>query len=113
MKKGWIPALAVSAAVLVLLLMNTYGGHRMQTGLALETASAGEAWQSYSPRLSLPRGEYRVLIDGYGPVTVQNGEGRLLGAGNAGFSMAGRKECWSRWNWRLPGAGPFTATVFC
>ncbi len=84
MKKGWIPALAVSAAVLVLLLMNTYGGHRMQTGLALEAASAGEAWQSYSPRLSLPRGEYRVLIDGYGPVAVQNGEGRLLGAGNAG-----------------------------
>lgn len=84
MKKGWIPVLAVSAAVLVLLLMNTYGQNRMRAELAVEAVSAGEAWQSYSPRLTLPRGEYHVLVSGYGPVAVQNGEGRLLGAGNAG-----------------------------
>lgn len=84
MKKEWIPALAVSAAVLVLLLMNIYGRHRMQTGLMMEAESAGEAWQSYSPQLTLPRGEYHVLVSGYGPVVAQNGEGCLLGTGNAG-----------------------------
>lgn len=83
MKKGWIPALLVSAAVLVLLLMNTYGQQKLQTGLEMEGASAGDAWRSYSPHLALPRGEYRLLVSGYGSVVAHSGEGNLLGAGNA------------------------------
>jgi len=83
MKKGWIPALFVSAVVLVLLLMNTYGQQKLQMGLAMEGASAGEAWQSYSPHLTLPRGEYRLLVSGYGSVVARSGEGNLLGAGSA------------------------------
>ncbi len=83
MKKGWIPALLVSAAVLVLLLMNTYGQQKLDIGLAMEGASAGDVWRSYSPHLSLPRGEYRVLVSGYDSVVVRSAEGNLLGAGNA------------------------------
>ena len=40
MKKGWIPAILVSMAVLVLLLMNTYGQQKLQIGLEMEGTSA-------------------------------------------------------------------------
>lgn len=83
MKKGWISALLVSAVVLVLLLMNTYGQQKLQVELTLENAWAGDAWQSYSPHLTLPRGEYQVLVNGYHSVVVRSSEGDLLGVGNA------------------------------
>ncbi len=83
MKKGWIPAILVSMAVLVLLLMNTYGQQKLQIGLEMEGTSAGDAWRSYSPHLVLPRGEYRLLVSGYDSVVVRSSEGNLLGAGNA------------------------------
>lgn len=92
MKKGWIPALLVSAAVLLLLLINTYGRQGLQTGLAAESASGEAAWHSYAPHLTLPRGEYRVLVGGYGPVVVRSGEGNLLGAGDAGEPFLIRLE---------------------
>lgn len=116
----------VSAAVLLLLLINTYGRQGLQTGLAAESASGEAAWHSYAPHLTLPRGEYRVLVGGYGPVVVRSGEGNLLGAGDAGepflirlekdesevISMAGRRAYCSLWNCPLPGEVPSTATDF-
>ena len=92
MKKGWIPALLVSAAVLLLLLINTYGRQGLQTGLAAESTPGEAAWHSYAPHLTLPRGEYRVLVGGYGPVVVRSGEGNLLGAGDAGGPFLIRLE---------------------
>lgn len=83
MKKGWISALLVSAVVLVLLLMNTYGQQKLQVELAMENVSATDAWRSYSPHLTLPRGEYQVLVSGYNSVVVRSSEGHMLGAGNA------------------------------
>lgn len=92
MKKGWIPALLVSVAVLLLLLINTYGRQGLQTGLAAESTPGEAAWHSYAPHLTLPRGEYRVLVGGYGPVVVRSGEGNLLGAGDAGEPFLIRLE---------------------
>ncbi len=83
MKKGWIPAILVSMAVLALLLMNTYGQQKLHIGLEMEGTSAGDAWRSYSPHLVLPQGEYRLLVSGYDSVVVRSSEGNLLGAGNA------------------------------
>lgn len=83
MKKGLKPVLLVSAVILILLLMNTYGQRNLQIGLAAENISEGEVWQSYAPHLALPGGEYEVLIQGEGLVAVRSGEGNLLGGGNA------------------------------
>lgn len=83
MKKGLTPVLLVSAMILVLLLMNTYGQRRLQIGLAAGNMTEREGWQSYEPHLTLPGGEYEVFIQGEGAVMVRSGEGNLLGSGNA------------------------------
>lgn len=83
MKKGMTPALLVSAAVLILLLMNTYGQRSLQLGLTAENAQTGQNGCSYSPHLTLPKGSFEVLVRGDGPVELRRGDGMLLGAGRA------------------------------
>lgn len=83
MAKGWKTALLVSAVVLILLLMNTYGQRQLRMELTLENAALEEVWQSYAPHLTLPRGEYELTVQGSGSVAVRSSEGTLLGGGNA------------------------------
>lgn len=82
----------VSAVVLILLLMNTYGQRQLRIELAPEGVPEAETWLSYWPHLTLPRGEYELTVQGSGSVVVRNSEGTLLGGGNApepfGISLA-------------------------
>lgn len=83
MTKEWKSALLVSAVVLILLLMNTYGQRQLQIELTPENVAAEDAWQSYAPHLTLPRGEYVLTVQGSGSVAVRSSEGTLLGGGDA------------------------------
>lgn len=83
MKKGLKPALLISMALLMLLLMNTYGRQSLQIDLAAENVQAGQEWRSYSPHLTLPKGRFEVLIHGEGSVELRSGDGTLLGTGLA------------------------------
>ena len=73
----------VSAVVLILMLMNTYGQRQLQIELTPENVAAEDAWQSYAPHLTLPRGEYVLTVQGSGSVAVRSSEGTLRGGGNA------------------------------
>lgn len=83
MIKGLRPALLAAAAVLILLLMNTYGRQSLQVGLTAEGAQAGCDQCSYSPHLTLPRGSFKLLVYGEGPAELRSGDGTLLAAGQA------------------------------
>ncbi|MDE6675759.1 MAG: hypothetical protein K2K19_13295, partial [Acetatifactor sp.] len=83
MKKGLKPALLISMALLILLLMNTYGRQSLQIDLVDENVQARQEWRSYSPHLTLPKGRFEVLIHGEGSVELRSGDGTLLGTGLA------------------------------
>lgn len=74
--------MAVSAAVLILLLMNTYGQRELRIGLTPDGVAEQQVWQSYTPHLTLPRGEYELELQGSGSVAVLNSEGTPLGSGS-------------------------------
>ena len=81
MKKRLMPALLVSATLLILLLMNTYGQQSLRIGLTVEGVQAEQERCSYSPHLTLPRGGFEVLVCGDGLVELRSGDGTLLGTG--------------------------------
>ena len=83
MKKGLRPALLVTVAVLILLLMNTYGQRSLQIGLAADSAQTWQELRGYAPHLTLPKGRFEVLVWGEGTVELRSGDGALLGAGRA------------------------------
>lgn len=81
MKKGLRPALLVSVAVLILLLMNTYGQQSLQIVLTAEYMQTGQGLCDYTPHLTLPAGRFEVLARGEGTVELRSGDGTLMGAG--------------------------------
>lgn len=90
MKRAW--RTAVFAVVIVLLLMmNSYGQRELEMSLTADHA-AGEEWISYTPHLTLPKGEYVLQLRGNGMAEVRSGDGRLLGTGNGGESLSVRLE---------------------
>lgn len=90
MKKEWRTAI-LAAVIVLLLMMNTYGQQELAMSLTAEYA-AGEELISYAPHLTLPEGEYTLRLSGFGSVEVRSGDGRLLGAGDAGESLSVRLE---------------------
>ncbi len=90
MKREWRTAI-LAAAVIVLLLMNSYGQRELEMSLTADNA-AGEEWISYAPHLTLPAGEYALRLGGTGRAEVRSGDGRLLGTGNGGESLSVRLE---------------------
>ncbi|MCM1117913.1 MAG: hypothetical protein NC543_00915 [bacterium] len=84
MKKGLQSVLLLSALTVALMWMNAYGQRTLRMELTAESyVEAQGLWQSYQPHLTLPKGEYELLAGGTGPVYVYNGEGTLLGTGDA------------------------------
>lgn len=84
MKKGLQSVLLLSALTVALIWMNAYGQRTLRMELTAESYMEAQGlWQSYQPHLTLPKGEYELLVGGTGPVSVSSGEGTLLGAGDA------------------------------
>ncbi len=92
MAKGRRAAWIVAAAALILLLMNTYGQRQLRIDLTPDNAAAQQSWINYGPHLTLPRGDYELTLGGTGSVVVRNGEGTLLGSGNAAEPLELRLE---------------------
>lgn len=95
MKKGLQSVLLLSALTVALMWMNAYGQSNLRMELTAENDMEAEgAWRSYKPHLTLPGGEYELLVSGTGPVFVCSGEGTLLGTGNAQepFSICLKKD---------------------
>lgn len=95
MKKGLQSLLLLSLLAAALMWMNAYGQRTLRMELTADNhVEAQGAWQSYQPHLTLPKGEYELLVGGTGPVSVCSGEGALLGAGDTQepFSICLQKD---------------------